>query len=154
MFGYLSENNIEIFLFSINIADDLSYLGFTVNNIQNINHKYKCIADEFDLELTLIDNNIFEKVKKIDSILDDINDISGNSFENYSEDIYIKIRNDIISSIINALKDVKKEITIDVSSIIFFVTMFSADDRLSIENLSSKKLNDNHILEDFNKRSL
>lgn len=149
MFDYLSENQIEIFAFAINISDDLAYLGFPANSLDNIDSQYKWFADDFDLELTFSDDKFLEKVNKNDVFLKKINEVVGNSFENYNKELYNNTKNDIIKIIVNALQKAKSEMNYDTSNIVFFVTMFSADDRAFIEKTSSLQLNDIKILDDF-----
>lgn len=130
------------------------YFGFPANSNDNIESNYKWFADNFDLELTFLSNNISEKINKNDEILKKISQISGNSFENFSEEIYEKTKNNIINTAINSINKAKQDIKIDISNIVFFVTMFSADDRALIEKKSSLILNNNKILNDFHKTLL
>lgn len=151
IFDYLSESKIEIFAFAINISDDLAYLGFVANSISNIDNKNKWLADEFDLELSFANNKITEITKKNDDILEEIDEIVGNSFDNFDEKIYIKTKNNIIEIITNAIKKVKIQIDYEISNIVFFISMPSADDAIEIKKISSLELNDISILDDFHK---
>lgn len=151
IFDYLYENNIEIFAFAINISDDLAYLGFVANSIYNINNKNKWLTDEFNLELSFANNKITEITKKNDVILEEIDEIVGNSFENYDEKKYINTKNNIIEIITNAIKKAKIQIDYDISNVVFFISMPSADDAIEIKKISSLELNNIKILDDFHK---
>lgn len=152
MFDYLLENQIKIFAFAVNISDDLAYLGFPANSIKNIDHQYKWFHYEFDLELTTECDKIYQNVKEIDHLLEQINELVGNSFENFEEELYEKTKKDIIFCVTNALKKIKNQLGSEVADIVFFIAMDTADDAQEIKNNSARILNDEKIITDFLQR--
>lgn len=147
MFNYLSENQIEIFAFAVNISDDLADIDFYANSIKNINHKEKWLIYEFDNQL----NNKTETITQITENTKEILEKMEDFYDFFSGENYENVRNDLISICIKAIKMAKNQSEIDTSKIVFFVTMITEDDANEIEKTSSLQLNEVTILEDFHK---
>lgn len=145
IFDYLYENNIEIFAFAINISDDLSDIDFYANSIKNFSNQDKWFIYEFDNQLNHKNKLIIETTNNIKENLEKLECF----YDFFSESNYDNVKNDLISICIGALKKSKNDLSANVSSIVFFITMITEDDANEIERTSSLQLNDKTILSDF-----